>query len=809
MQQIRTLVACAMMLIALAFPARAQSPDDSTAEATGLTAICRWDVVPYQVVNEPMPIGVLAFHANQIERVVFSIAGGRELATVRSPRYNPGTRAVEHWFVLDPEDLPSGLVDIVATAYPRGGVPRTMSITLCSNKTTIPDQSRWVSPNGNDAAAGTSTAPLKTIAQAIKSLQDSMGGDAGGGKIYLMAGDHAVSFVPWNANLKAERTWVNITSAPGTRRDQVRITGWDPNGLGARLVKISNITVRSTLNGRDQNRDQVWVENCNYTGTSRSEPARWHGAWNGVYVTNSNVSTSRNGIEGAALIRNVVIDNIGSDAISNSLCVVNCWISNIDHRGTDLHPDVYQWYGAPENIVLYGVRATEGIRGQGFFAGANILVKDVAMVFCRLDNLVAAGNVGHVWQFGGPTRHLLVYRSWFNGPCRWNTGLGFNGENIFIVSSQFLPNGIVPFNQGGVFYGEDGSGYGDSGNDPPGGSDDGENPPDDGGSGGDDGGDGGSGGGDDEDPPAEEVLPPHNSQSRFTGPAFYAEISDKRYVTNNNQRGWATPYGDLVSRHGWFSLVATVSTASQMGYKTIVLWEPSGQNAGNAPASGAWFSERTVSDGWTNTMRNDFDDFITFCRNSLDMEVVVYSAGVERVNRGTTLNPSRPPTSADQISEIVASARFAASKGATGFGLGGLSLLQAANPQLANDVVAALRSDSITRGMILMCEGWPLPGGVALEPNLEVACVGIDMIDGPTAATAEALGNLGERLDMERASSNVPDRVRGWTIRGNGWSNPEFERVYDWFVQHGLVPLDWRMDGPRRYRDARTRAGDS
>ncbi len=814
MQQIRTLVAFVMMIITLALPARAQSQDEGTAEATALTAICRWDVVPYQVVNEPTPIGVLAFHANHIERVVFSIAGGRELATVRTPRYNPATRAVEHWFVVDPDELPVGPVDIVATAYPIGGTPRSMTITLVGNKTPIPNAQRWVSPSGNDAAAGTASAPLKTIAQAIKSLQDSMGGDAGGGTVYLMGGDHVISFVPWNFGLRAERTWVNVTAAPGLRRDSVRVTGWDSNGLGARLLKLSNITIRSTVNGRDQARDQLWVDGCDYLGTTRSEPARWHGAFNAIYVTNSNVSTSRNGIEGAALVRNVVIDNIGSDALSNSLCVVNCWVSNMDHRGTDLHPDVYQWYGAPENIVLYGVRATNNIRGQGFFAGANILVKDVAMVYCRLDNLVAAGNVGHVWQFGGPTRHLIVYRSWFNGPCRWNTGLGFNGENIFLVSSLFLPNGIVPANQGGVNTSEDGSGYEDPGNDPPGGNGGGNGngngngggdpPPDDNGGGGDDGGSGGE-----EPPPTEQALPPHNSQSRFVGPAFYIEVSDRRHVTNNNQRGWAMPYGDLVSRHGWFSLVATTSTASQMGYKTLVLWEPSGQPAGNASASGAWFSERSVSDSWTTTMRNDFDDFIAFCRNSLDLEVIVYSAGVERVNRGTTLNPSRPPTTNDQIAEIVASARFAASKGATGFGLGGMSLLQAANPQLANDVVAALRSDSVTRGMILMCEGWPLPGGVALEPNIEVGCVGIDLLDGPTAASADALTALGSRLEMERASSRVPDRVRGWTIRGNGWTNPEFERVYDWLVEHDLVPLDWRMDGPRRYRDARTRAGGS
>src|SRR6185295_19403114 len=56
--------------------ATSQPATVGTGAGSNCMAIARWDVVPMQTVSSPMPIGVVAFHINGIDRVEFSLNGG-------------------------------------------------------------------------------------------------------------------------------------------------------------------------------------------------------------------------------------------------------------------------------------------------------------------------------------------------------------------------------------------------------------------------------------------------------------------------------------------------------------------------------------------------------------------------------------------------------------------------------------------------------------------------------------------------------------------------------------------------------------
>ena len=107
--------------------------------------IARWNVIPMQVANrsdsvkygetgnsyEGFPIGVVAFHANGIDRVEFESNGG-DIVTVTQMSINPRTGNREFWVNLQADNLGEQLIEIRATVYPyKQGKPFVLQNVKC------------------------------------------------------------------------------------------------------------------------------------------------------------------------------------------------------------------------------------------------------------------------------------------------------------------------------------------------------------------------------------------------------------------------------------------------------------------------------------------------------------------------------------------------------------------------------------------------------------------------------------------------------------------------------------------------------
>ena len=186
--------------------------------------VAAWDVVPFQVFDKPIHVGVVAFHETGC-KVEFSVrAAGTETATrplvVENPTRNVQSKVWEFWFPLDPNTLPDGPVEVRAKVIPLGAgmiVRELAPLTLYANshRSLKFGEPVWVDgTTGDDAADGTQDQPLKTLAAAVKKAPD-------GGTIYLKAGK-GYSAHALGGGLK--RTyWTAIAAAPGTPRDDVEI----------------------------------------------------------------------------------------------------------------------------------------------------------------------------------------------------------------------------------------------------------------------------------------------------------------------------------------------------------------------------------------------------------------------------------------------------------------------------------------------------------------------------------------------------------------------------------------------------------
>jgi hypothetical protein len=438
----------------------AQPPARGTPGQVGYDemAIARWDVVPYQTFDKTMNVGVVAFHYNGIDRVEFSVNGGRP-AAVTSMTLNPQTGVVEYWATLDVDKfVADGPVEVRAVAYPKVGVPRVLNpLPLNVNgQHTLPTLVRYVSPTGSNTTGDGSLAnPFRTIKQAAMSIQrQTPEQNVDEGTIYLLPGDYAFSG-GWSGSNFAlpltEFAWLTIAAAPGVSVDQARITvGGSPERLNASLVHVANLTVYDTtlVSSTDLNRPAaVWFDGCVLasTGPADNEPFAVATAWTGgIYATDTLIRDASNGLAAAKLERNVSVRNIQSDAFQNAETVINCSVEDIDSNASDAHPDVLQYFapaGTIENRIVYGLTATNGIGAQGVFAGSGFALKDVAIVDCRIDTGLSAF---YAFQFCGPTRHMYVAQSSFAGALggAWRVDAGFVAKDVLVKGTSFS-NGLA------------------------------------------------------------------------------------------------------------------------------------------------------------------------------------------------------------------------------------------------------------------------------------------------------------------------------------------------------------------------------
>ena len=352
-----------------------------TGDGSDAKAIARWDVVPYQVFNKTMNVGVIAFHINKISKVSFSVEGG-PWKDVTSMKLNPETNVVEYWITLRASDFADGPVEVRAIAYPVNGVPRVLQgkipALLNSNTvTTNGEHSMWlfansgekmtssqffVSPSrGNDTNTGSSANPLKSLNHAL-TLASSHDGST---IILTEAGEY---YPQRNTAKESNNTrWITVKRAEGLSKDEVVIVGKERNErLLPRITRLKwqGLTFRpdtySYINefiaGIEASQ---WYDDC-LLKTPELEIGEVY-PWRGnVYATDSKVDTFIWGFVNVLLARGCVAKDT-LDVLQKAQMIVNCNV--IGSRGASLaaqhHPDLYQSFGDLKNVIIYGVKGDD------------------------------------------------------------------------------------------------------------------------------------------------------------------------------------------------------------------------------------------------------------------------------------------------------------------------------------------------------------------------------------------------------------------------------------------------------------------
>jgi len=407
-------------------------------------AIARWDVVPHQVIDEPFPMGIVAFHMNEIDRVEFSVEGGPWVA-VDEKAFNPRTNVWEYTVLFDPTSVSDGQYEFRAIAYPKIGEPRLLEpLVLYSNGNgTLPSTQVFVSATGNDSSGdGTRQNPYQTIWRAMRSAGNVLDNVT----VYLEPGVYeysGTSFPQPTAGLG----WTTITAAPGVSRDDVEIVRGEGR-IRVNRIRLDNVTLNQTegwqISGYTTLGWDLWLSRLNAVGKDRFTLSPYADVFSKVYVTESEFQLYRDGTMNASIVRNVNIRDIGSDAFHNSEFVVNSSVHSIDQMHTDFHPDVFQLYGPHrvfENIILYNVSASR-VKGQGVFVSGVAGIKDFAVVNVSIDK---EGDGAWTSQIGSiPVDHLVVsHVSMPNMTWVWRSA---DIRNVKVTSSLWRAIVRQPFN---------------------------------------------------------------------------------------------------------------------------------------------------------------------------------------------------------------------------------------------------------------------------------------------------------------------------------------------------------------------------
>lgn len=403
-------------------------------------AIARWDVVPYQVIDGEFHIGVVAFHMNDIDHVLFSAEGG-PWKRVDEMQLNPRTNVWEYTAVLDAADFQDGPIEIRAVVYPKVGVPRVLagsdlsvdngehSLYLVANSGgSLNGRTAFVSALGSDSSGdGSEANPFATIRAGLEAIQSSHG-SVDGAWVYLMPGDYAAP----GGTFITDHAWATIAAAPGVERDRVRIVEQGRPRIDK--IRFSGLTIlpndRTILEGYvDYNRD-LWLDGVHVDGQDRFARQRQVSGRYHLYVTDSLYSDVADGPSGSRLTRGTHIERVRSDAFHNVRFAVSSSVDGIDRGSTDAHPDVWQIYSPhsiPDNWILYNIKAMD-CKAQGFFVGGTERIENFAMVNVLMDVR------GFTHQVHGSVRHMVIKNSVLGSSFTWRTD---NVQNLRVSGTVF------------------------------------------------------------------------------------------------------------------------------------------------------------------------------------------------------------------------------------------------------------------------------------------------------------------------------------------------------------------------------------
>lgn len=347
--------------------------------------MARWDVVPFQEVIGEMKIGVVAFHANGIERVDFSVNNG-PWVSAREMTYNDQSGVWEFTARLRSADFSAGeSIEVRAIAYPAvAGIPRVLAgpkeheitngeASLYLNTALPRHTARYVSVQGSDTIGdGTRAHPFRTIRRALNSL--SMPADDGADVVLVdqdptgwviegrnFSNIYSVNFIP-------NHRWITIR--PDVGQPPQRLVSPDEHyvNTGIQRTKFQDVildfrTIYQIGNPANSNAvpgamQAYWQERVIWDGPGyeieRTIPIL--GVESGVafYTTNSTVRNLYMGFVQHTLVRGCHDEDVSGDHYTNTKLVVN---STVNHSGMCdscyFHPDLFQYFANPYYLGVY------------------------------------------------------------------------------------------------------------------------------------------------------------------------------------------------------------------------------------------------------------------------------------------------------------------------------------------------------------------------------------------------------------------------------------------------------------------------
>jgi hypothetical protein len=364
---------------------------DSGADGYAENAIARWDCVPYQTITGTLNAGVLAFHIEDIDYVKFSVDGG-PWVEVATPTLNSDSGVIEYHVPIVAARFTQGLHELRAIAYPVNGVPRVLAgmFFYADPAATAPALVRYVAASGgNDANNGlTAGSPKATMAAAAAAMETAQG-DLDGATIKLLAGTYSIA----GADNETVNRWFTLEPAEGVSRASVTISGTTGSGFNTKLLRIHNCRLSGDVGTGGPTVDSVWHDGSHFDGISVGI-----GAWSNLYLTDTLHEGVDAAISDALLVRGSTINDVGGDAVSGCLCVVDVTITDLIQVG-ESHTNLWQNVSAAENVVLYDINL---VNANCQLFQHNEPPQDFALVGCDLT------TSQRVLVFGGAMRHYYV-----------------------------------------------------------------------------------------------------------------------------------------------------------------------------------------------------------------------------------------------------------------------------------------------------------------------------------------------------------------------------------------------------------------
>jgi len=370
-------------------------------------AVARWDVVPFQIVNEPFEVGVCAAHLDGIDRVEISVDNGPWVA-ISEEKYNPRTKVEEYFAILDPSKFTEDkLVELRAIAYPKKGTPKIAEEIIKLN----------VNPNGT--------------------LDHEY--------ILLDAGSHVVDRVSG-----PEDRWLIYKPKPGVAKEDVVLTlgknEWGNLRPGKGNVKYESLVWKmhsshwmySSNNAQGEN--CIWADDVRFDGHEKMY--RMTRNMGGTFLTNSYITGiqagpgTHSGSKYGKMIRNMEVGHVFEDFARTSGLYLNISIELIDRTSeyTSYHADFFQARNV-NNTYMKNVTLKLNM-GQGIFPG-----QCINNAFINVE--LYKGSAAHQLHLMGESSNLLFKDCMFGKPGKPNTlfryDKGFyipDGERIVFIDTE-------------------------------------------------------------------------------------------------------------------------------------------------------------------------------------------------------------------------------------------------------------------------------------------------------------------------------------------------------------------------------------